>query len=108
MKAILKNYRQAPRKIALIAALIRGKSVKDARIILSKLIKRGALPVLKLLNSAAQNAKVNDKVSNVDSLIISSFVDKGKVLKRWQPRAMGRAFPIHKHSSHIVIELKQK
>lgn len=108
MKAILQNYRQAPRKTALISALIRGKSVREARIILAKLVKRGSLPMLKLLNSAAANAKENNKIANVDDLIISSYVNKGKVLKRWRPRAMGRAFPIHKHTSHIVVELKEK
>ncbi len=108
MKAILQNYRQAPRKTALISALIRGKSVKEAKFILSKLIKRGSLPMLKLLNSAVANAKENNKITNTDDLIISTYVNKGKVLKRWRPRAMGRAFPIHKHTSHIVIELKNK
>lgn len=108
MKATLTNHRQAPRKIALIATLIRGKSVKEGRAILSRLIKRGANPMLKLLDSAVANAKVNHKVSNVDNYIIGATVNKGTVLKRWQPRAMGRAFPIHKHSSHIAIELKEK
>ncbi|MEN9338439.1 MAG: ribosomal protein [Candidatus Parcubacteria bacterium] len=108
MKATLLNYRQAPRKTALIAALIRGKSVKEARIILDKLIKRGALPTLKLLNSAVANAKENKKISNVEDYTISTLVNKGKVLKRSRPRAMGRAFPIHKHTSNIVIELKEK
>lgn len=108
MKAILSNYRQAPRKTALISELIRGKSVKEARAILSKLIKRGAEPMSKLLESAVANAKVNNKISNTDDLIVSTYVNKGKVLKRWRPRAMGRAFPIHKHTSHIVIELKEK
>jgi large subunit ribosomal protein L22 len=107
MKATLQNYRQAPRKTALIAALIRGKSVKEARVILSHLIKRGAAPTLKLLESAVANAKENNKISNVDNYIISSYVNKGKVLKRWMPRAMGRAFPIHKHTTHMVIELKE-
>lgn len=108
MKAILSNYRQAPRKTSLIAGLIRGKSVKQSKIILANLIKRGANPVLKLLNSAVSNAKVNDKVTNVDDYVVSITANKGKVLKRWRPRAMGRAFPIHKHTSHIVIELKEK
>jgi large subunit ribosomal protein L22 len=106
MKAILSNYRQAPRKTALIAGLIRGKSVKEARNILTKLIKRGALPTLKLLNSAVANAKENNKIGNVEDYTISTYVNKGKVIKRWRPRAMGRAFPIHKHTSNIVIELK--
>lgn len=108
MKAILSNYRQAPRKTSLIAGLIRGKSVKESQIILANLIKRGANPILKLLNSAVSNAKVNDKVSNVEDLLVSITANKGKVLKRYQPRAMGRSFPIHKHTSHIVIELKEK
>ena len=108
MKAILSNYRQAPRKTSLIAGLIRGKSVKQSKIILENLIKRGAAPVLKLLNSAVSNAKVNDKVTNVDDMVVSITANKGKVLKRYQPRAMGRSFPIHKHTSHIVIELKEK
>lgn len=108
MKAILSNYRQAPRKISLIAGLIRGKSVKESKIILSRLIKRGANPVLKLLDSATANAKQNNKVDNVDDFLVSITANKGKVLKRWMPRAMGRAFPIHKHTTHIVIELKEK
>lgn len=108
MKAILLNYRQAPRKTALISELIRGKSVKEARAILNKLVKRGSAPMLKLLESAVANAKNNEKISNTDDLIISTYVNKGKVLKRWRPRAMGRAFPIHKHTSHIVIELQEK
>lgn len=108
MKATLSNYRQAPRKMALISELIRGKSVKEAKEILNRLIKRGSLPMLKLLNSAIANAKENNKISNIEDYIVFTYVNKGKVLKRWRPRAMGRAFPIHKHSSHIVIELKPK
>ncbi len=108
MKATLKNYRQAPRKVSLISNLINGKSVKDSRNILSKLIKRGSKPILKLLDSAIANAKENNKTSNVETYKVYSSVSKGVVLKRWQPRAMGRAFPIHKHNSHIKIELKEK
>ena len=108
MKAVLSNYRQAQRKTSLIAGLIRGKSVKQSKIILGNLIKRGANPILKLLDSAVSNAKVNDKVANVEDYLVSITANKGKVLKRWRPRAMGRAFPIHKHTSHIVIELKEK
>ncbi|MEI6352322.1 MAG: 50S ribosomal protein L22 [Candidatus Nomurabacteria bacterium] len=107
MKATLQNYRQAPRKTALIAGIIRGKTVKEARIILANLVKRGANPTLKLLNSAAANAKENNKISNVDNYVITTYVNKGKVLKRWRPRAMGRAFPIHKHTTNMVIELKE-
>jgi large subunit ribosomal protein L22 len=101
MKASLNNYRQAPRKVRLIAELIKGKSATQAQGILSHLIKRGALPMKKLLDSAVANAGVSS-----DSLIVKSArVDKGVVIKRWMPRAMGRAFPIHKHTSKVIIEL---
>lgn len=104
MKASLNNYRQAPRKVRLIADLIKGKSAAQAQGILSHLIKRGALPMKKLLDSAVANAGVS-----ADSLVVKSArVDKGVVMKRWMPRAMGRAFPIHKHTSKVVIELAPK
>lgn len=101
MKASLNNYRQAPRKVRLIAELIKGKSAVQAQGILTHLIKRGALPMKKLLDSAVANAGVA-----ADTLVVKSArVDKGVVIKRWMPRAMGRAFPIHKHTSKVIIEL---
>lgn len=104
MKASLNNYRQAPRKVRLITDLVKGKSASQAQAILSRLIKRGSLPIKKLLDSAVANAGVS-----ADQLIIKSArVDKGVVIKRWMPRAMGRAFPIHKHTSKVVIELQVK
>ena len=103
MKASLNNYRQAPRKVRLIADLIKGKSALQAQGILTHLIKKGALPMKKLLDSAVANAGVP-----ASSLVVKSArVDKGKVIKRWMPRAMGRAFPIHKHTSKVIIELAQ-
>ena len=101
MKASLNNYRQAPRKVRLIADLIKGKSAAQAQGILSHLIKKGALPMKKLLDSAVANAGVD-----AGTLVVkNATVDKGVVIKRWMPRAMGRAFPIHKHTSKVVIEL---
>lgn len=103
MKASLNNYRQAPRKVRLIAQLINGKSAVQAQGILSHLIKKGALPMKKLLDSAIANAGVD-----ASTLVVkSATVDKGTVIKRWMPRAMGRAFPIHKHTSKVVIELAE-
>ncbi|HEY4514564.1 MAG TPA: 50S ribosomal protein L22 [Candidatus Paceibacterota bacterium] len=100
MKAKLSQYRQAPRKVRLVTDLIKGKSVESAMSELSYLPKRAAGPILKLLKSAVANA------GKVDNLYIKSIgVDKGVVLKRSMPRAHGRAFPIHKHTSHITIEL---
>jgi large subunit ribosomal protein L22 len=104
MKAYLNNYRQAPRKTRLITSLIAGKQVTQAQAILANLIKRGALPIKKLLDSAVANSGVS-----ADTLVIKkATVDKGVVIKRWMPRAMGRAFPIHKHTSKVVIELATK
>lgn len=103
MKASLNNYRQAPRKVRLIADLIKGKTAVQAQGILTHLIKRGALPMKKLLDSAIANAG-----TAADTLIVKSArVDKGVIMKRSMPRAMGRAFPIHKHTSKVIIELAQ-
>ena len=68
MKAYLKNYRQSPRKVSLITSLISGKKVKEAEVILSRLIKRGALPISKLLKSAIANSKINNKISDVSKM----------------------------------------
>ena len=104
MKASLNNYRQAPRKVRLIADLIKGKSAVQAQGILTHLIKRGALPMKKLLDSAIANA--GGDASNL--VVKNATVDKGVIMKRFMPRAMGRAFPIHKHTSKVVIELATK
>ena len=103
MKATLKNYRQAPRKVRLIADIIKGKRVDMALAQLDHLIKRGSLPMKKLLLSAVANSKKSPKDLTIDT----TTVDKGVVLKRMMPRAMGRGFPIHKHTSHITINLKE-
>ena len=104
MKAFLNNYRQSPRKIRLITSLVSGKGAVEADAILNRLIKRGALPIRKLLASAVANSgKLPSELT-----IKSARVDKGVVIKRSMPRAMGRAFPIHKHTSKVVIELANK
>jgi large subunit ribosomal protein L22 len=104
MKAQLNNYRQAPRKVRLITDLVKGKTASHAQAILANMIKRGALPIKKLLDSAVANAGVP-----AEELVVKlATVDKGVVIKRWMPRAMGRAFPIHKHTSKVVIELAKK
>lgn len=107
MKAILKNYRQSPRKVRLIADLVRGKSVKDALATLQFVEKRAAEPFAKVIKSAAANATHAGK--NVDSLTITKVsVDKGVVYKRFMPRARGSASRINKRNSHITVELGDK
>ncbi|MCF7844103.1 50S ribosomal protein L22 [Candidatus Gracilibacteria bacterium] len=102
MKASLNNYRQSPRKVRLITELVKGKKADQAQAILDHLIKKGALPIKKLLDSAVANAGVPSS----ELTIKTATVDKGVVIKRWMPRAMGRAFPIHKHTSKVFIELE--
>ncbi len=108
MKAQLTNYAQSPRKVRLVADLIRGKKVADAQAELSFLVKRAALPFQKLLSSAIANAKANFDV-NPENLFVSDVrVDKGIVMKRMMPRAMGRGFRINKRTSHVILVLSEK
>ena len=107
MKATLKNYRQSPRKVRLLADLVRGKSVPDALAALEFTNKRASEPFTKLINSAAANAK--QQGHNPETLIIkTATVDKGTVFKRFKARARGRAAQILKRNSHITIELATK
>ena len=107
MKAVLKNYRQSPRKVRLIADLVRGKKADEALTILSFVDKRAAGPFAKVIASAVANAKGQGK--NVDKLFIKTVaVDKGSVFKRFMPRARGSASRINKRNSHISVELGEK
>jgi large subunit ribosomal protein L22 len=108
MKATLSNYRQAPRKVRLVANAIRGKSIKAAQIELQYMVKRAAGPLEKLLASAVANA-VNQGGLNMDLLIVKEIrVDKGITLHRSMPRAFGRASAINKRGSHVTIVLGEK
>lgn len=107
MKAFLKNYRQSPRKVRLIADLVRGKQVSKALQMLTFVNKRAALPVTKLIESAVANARIQG--TPVETLVIRKIaVDKGTVAKRFMPRARGAAARINKRSSHITLELGKK
>jgi large subunit ribosomal protein L22 len=104
MKAILKNYRQSPRKVRLIADLVRGKNASDALTTLQFVDKRAAGPFAKVIKSAVANAK--DQGNDVDKLFIKSVqVNKAATLKRFMPRARGSASRINKRNSHISVEL---
>lgn len=108
MKAILNNYRQSPRKMRLVADAVKGKTVREARAVLSFMPKVATRPILKLLESAAANAKENQKVSEADSLRIKDLrVDGGVVLKRSMPRAHGSAYQILKRTSKVTLVLSE-
>jgi len=103
------NYlRLAPRKVRLVAGLIRGMDAKEAEIQLKFLGKRAADPILKLLKSAISNASHDFNIEK-DNLFVSEIqVNEGKPFKRWRARAMGRAYPITKRTSHIKLVVETK
>lgn len=103
--AKLRFLRMSPRKVRLIVDMIRGKKVTRALDILSVMPKRAARPVLKLLNSAVANAKHNHSLNVEDLKVAQVYVDGGPVLKRWMPKAQGRATPIRERTSHITLIL---
>ncbi|MCD5381468.1 MAG: 50S ribosomal protein L22 [Candidatus Pacebacteria bacterium] len=108
MKAFLKNYRQSPRKVRLIADLVRGKSVSDALTTIQFVHKRASDPFAKVIKSAVANAK-DQGVKDADKLFIKTVaVNKGTVLRRSMPRARGSASRINKRNSHILVELGEK
>lgn len=102
-KAMAKGVAMAPRKISLVASLVRGRSVADALVILSHTPKRAARPVEKVISSAKANA-VNTHGFDEKTLVIKSLeVTAGPRLKRFRPAAMGRALPYQKKSTHILV-----
>jgi len=105
VRAIAKGVDQSPRKVGLVASLVRGRSVADALTILKHTPKRAAKPVAKAIASAEANA-VNNHGLKKDGLQIAQLqVTAGPRLKRFNPAAMGRALPYQKRSSHILVEI---
>jgi len=105
-RAKLRHLRIAPRKVRLVADLIRGKHVEEALNILQFTQKGSSRPLAKLVKSAVANADQKGGV-NIDNLYVGEcLVDGGPVLKRFMPRAMGRATPILKRTSHITVGLE--
>lgn len=107
-KAVAKYVRIAPRKVSLVLDLIRGKEVGEAIAILRYTPKAASPIIEKVLTSAIANAENNHDMK-VDNLIIKeAFANQGATLKRFRPRAMGRASRINKRTSHITIVLTEK
>jgi large subunit ribosomal protein L22 len=105
ISAILRNYRQSPRKVRVVANTIRGKKASDALTILTFLNKKAKTPLMGLLASAIANAKNNFNIDH-DGLFVKEIrVDGGVTLKRRMPRARGMAYPINKRTSHVIITL---
>ena len=107
MQAKLRYLRISPRKSRLVVDLIRGKSVDEAINILTFTKRAASEPVRKLLESAISNAE--EQEANVDRLFVREiFVDEGPTLRRFRPRAMGRATRINKRTSHITCVLSER
>jgi large subunit ribosomal protein L22 len=107
-KAILKYARITPRKARRVVDLVRNKNAGDALIFLRYMPYRGARFIEKLLKSAMANAEQKKAVNPEEMKIIRAFVDQGPVMKRVEPRAMGRANIIRKRTSHITLVLSEE
>ena len=106
--AYLKYLRIAPRKVQIVADLIRGKDVNTAMAILMQTPKAASAPLIKLLKSAVANAENNNNM-DVEKLYVSRvFATPGPILKRVMPRAQGRMYRINKRTSHITVVVAEK
>jgi len=107
-KATLRYARITPRKARRVVDLIKGKKAGDALIALRFMPYRGADFVEKILRSAIANAEQKKAVNPEDMIVARAYVDQGPVMKRMEPRAMGRANTIRKRTSHITVVLAEQ
>ena len=105
VRARARYVRTAPRKARLVMDHIRNKDVEQARAILAYAPRAAAVDVLKLLDSAVANAEHNHELGPDELRVRRAYVDEGPTIKRYRPRALGRATPINKRTSHMTIEL---
>ena len=107
-KAYLKYIRISPRKMTILLDLIRKQPVDKAKAILKNTPKAGCEHLIKLLDSAVANAENNFNMDVSKLYVAECFACQGPTLKRIRPRAQGRAFSIHKKTSHVTLVLKEK
>ena len=105
VRAYAKNVDQAPRKVSLVASLVRGRTVADAIVILNHTPKRSAKPLLKVIESAQANAVNNHGFDGKTLTIETLSVTIGTRMKRFNPASRGRALPYQKKSSNILVEV---
>ena len=103
VSATAKYLRASTRKTRLVTQAIKGKRVEDATAILRFMPQKAAGEVARVLKSATANAENNHNLSAEDLVIVDAVANEGPTIKRFQPRAQGRAFPIHKPMTHITI-----
>ncbi|AEG16548.1 50S ribosomal protein L22 [Desulfofundulus sp. TPOSR] len=107
-RAVARYVRISPRKVRQVVDLIRGKDVREALAILKFTPKRAAVPVAKVIKSAAANAEHNYDMNPDNLYIAAAYVDQGPTWKRYQARAMGRADLLRRRTSHITVVVKEK
>ena len=108
VRAQAKWVRMSARKARLVLDHIRGRSVPEARTILAFTPRAAATEIAKVLRSAVANAEANHGLDGDDLVVETAYADEGPTLKRFRPRAMGRATPIRKRTSHLTILLAPK
>nr|AWK91971.1 ribosomal protein L22 [Isoetes melanopoda subsp. silvatica]AYM34697.1 ribosomal protein L22 [Isoetes louisianensis] len=108
VRALAKHIRMSAHKARRVVNQIRGRSYEQALMILEFMPYRACYPILKLISSASTNASQILGLSKANLFVGEARVDEGASLKRFQPRAQGRAYPIHKPTCHITIVVKGK
>ena len=108
VSATAKYLRGSTRKANLVAATIRGRPVEEAAALLRFMPQHAARDIEAVLKSATANAENNHDLSADDLVIVAAIADEGPTIKRFRPRAQGRAFPIHKPMTHITIVVESK
>lgn len=108
VRALAKHIRMSAHKARRVVNQIRGRSYEQALMILEFMPYRACYPILQLVSSAAANASHNLNLNRANLIISEAKVDEGAILKRFQPRAQGRGYPIHKPTCHITIIVKDK
>ncbi|MFP4635681.1 MAG: 50S ribosomal protein L22 [Nitriliruptoraceae bacterium] len=103
VKATARFVRVSPTKVRQLTQLIVGQPVHEAQRVLEFADKHAARPLLKVLNSAIANAENNDELDPDELVVDRAFADEGPTLRRYQPRALGRAYRIRKRTSHITV-----
>ena len=105
VRAVAKWVRMSPRKARLVIDHIRGRSVPEARTVLAFTPRAAAREIEKVLSSAVANAEANHNLDGDELVVSAAYVDEGPVMKRWRPRARGRAARIRKPTCHITVKL---
>ena len=108
VSATAKYVRGSTRKARLVTEAIRGRSVEEASALLRFMPQHAAKDVAGVLKSAAANAENNHNLAADELVVLDARADKGPTIKRWRPRAQGRAFPIHKGVTHITVTVADR